>query len=181
MIHIVTGGSGSGKSAYAEEQIVNMGQARRIYVATMHPFDEESIRRIHRHREMRKDKEFDTIECYCNLKSVVIPEQKPTNILLECMSNLVANEMYEEAGAGNQVVQAVLDGIEHLTNQADNLVIVTNEIASDVQDYSQETMDYIRYLGEINAGLAKMADQVTEVVYGIPIELKKYEGMGEKE
>ena len=35
MIHLITGGSGSGKSRYAEQQILELGEGRRIYLATM--------------------------------------------------------------------------------------------------------------------------------------------------
>ena len=36
----------------------------------------------------------------------------------------------------------------------------------------EETKKYIGLLGKINQELGKMADQVTEVVYGIPIKIK---------
>ena len=53
MLTLVTGGSGSGKSAFAEDRVLSFGDARRIYIATMHPFDEESHKRIERHQKMR--------------------------------------------------------------------------------------------------------------------------------
>ena len=56
MITVITGGSGSGKSAYAESLITGFGEKERIYIATMFPFDEESRRRIQRHRRMRAEK-----------------------------------------------------------------------------------------------------------------------------
>ena len=40
MIHVITGGSGSGKSRYAEQQILELGDNRRVYLATMCPYDE---------------------------------------------------------------------------------------------------------------------------------------------
>lgn len=46
MMTVVTGGSGSGKSAFAEDKIVSFGPAKRIYIATMHPYDEESHKRV---------------------------------------------------------------------------------------------------------------------------------------
>lgn len=170
MFYLITGGSGSGKSSFAEEQIVKFGPAKRYYIATMHPFDEESRKRVARHRRMRQGKGFETIECYTHIEQ--IEELAGANVLLECMSNLVANEMYEEDGAGEQTVEAVMNGIAHLISQADNLVVVTNEIFSDVQGYDAETLRYMKYLGEINCRMAKEADRVTEVVYGIPIHVK---------
>ena len=42
MFVTVTGGSGSGKSAFAEEQILKFPEKNRLYIATMVCFDEES-------------------------------------------------------------------------------------------------------------------------------------------
>lgn len=167
MMILVTGGSGSGKSAYAEECVLRFGQGPRIYIATMFPFDEESHRRIERHRRMRGDKGFETVERYTDLGGA--PVRKDSVALLECMSNLVANEMFQEDGAGANTVQAVLDGVRVLKEQVRHLVIVTNEIFSDAAYYEEETRDYQKNLGIINQALAEMADQVVEVVYGIPV------------
>lgn len=170
MLHIITGGSGSGKSAYAEKQILELGNEKRYYIATMHPFDEESYRRIERHRIMRSGKGFETVEKYTHLEELEFP--KNADVLLECMSNLIANEMYEENGSGDRAVEAILDAVKKLQDQVQNLIIVTNEICSDCQDYTKETLKYMEYLGKINCALAEKADAVTEVVYGIPLKIK---------
>lgn len=170
MLHLITGGSGSGKSAYAENCILELGEGERIYIATMYPFDKESHQRIKRHQEMRSQKNFRTIECYTNLDGLTLPEN--AQVLLECMSNLTANEMYQQGGAGEDTVNAVLKGIGTLQQTAANLVVVSNEIFSDGIDYDSETQRYQSYLGRINCELAKAADCVTEVVYGIPIRVK---------
>ena len=49
----------------------------------------------------------------------------------------------------------------------------TNEISSDGIEYDGETKMYISLLGRINSALSKRADKVYEVVYGIPIEIKR--------
>lgn len=106
MIRIVTGGSGSGKSAFAEDLLVSLSKGEKIYIATMYPFDEESHQRIARHRKMREKKNFRTLECYTGLENLEVP--KGSHILLECMSNLTANEIYQKSGAGEGTVDAVL-------------------------------------------------------------------------
>ena len=151
MLHLITGGSGSGKSRYAEGEILKLGPGRRIYIATMYPYDEESRQRIARHRAMRAEKNFETIECYTALNQRDFPEG--ANILLECMSNLVANEMFRPEGARLHTVEAVL-------------------IFSDGAEYDSSTRVYQEYLGTINQEIARWADRVTEVVCGIPIALK---------
>lgn len=46
MLIVVTGGSGSGKSEYAENIAVSFGKEPLIYIATMLPFGEESMKRF---------------------------------------------------------------------------------------------------------------------------------------
>ena len=171
MLTIVTGGSGSGKSAFAEDKVLAFGEAQRVYIATMHPFDEESHKRIERHRKMRAGKGFETVECYTGLKDVKLPSG--CVVLLECMSNLVANEMFEEQGAHEQTVKDIISGIDELVRQAANVVIVTNEIFSDAVVFDKEMASYLEYLGKINQAVALRADEVVEVVYGIPVYQKK--------
>ena len=163
----MTGGSGSGKSAFAEDKILSLGQGKRVYIATMHPYDEESYKRVERHRKMRAGKGFETVECYTGLENLEFPQD--AIVLLECMSNLAANEMFEESGAGADTVEAVLRGVRKLKSQVRHLVIVTNEIFSEAASYEGDTVRYQEYLGKINQKLGEMADQVVEVVYGIPI------------
>lgn len=99
MMTLITGGSGSGKSAFAENCVQAQGEARRIYIATMFPYDKESYGRIDRHRTMRAGKGFETVEWYLGLRELTVPEG--SQVLLECMSNLTANEMFLENGAGD--------------------------------------------------------------------------------
>ena len=161
MFQIVTGGSGSGKSAFAEALAMELGE-KRYYIATMYPFDEESRRRVQRHQKMRQGKGFETVECYTGLHKVQVPEN--STVLLECMSNLAANEIFEEKGAGEKTVEAVLEGIKKLRSQVRHLVIVTNEIFSEAASYEGDTIRYQEYLGIINQNIGKMADEVVEVV-----------------
>ena len=178
MVTLITGGSGSGKSAYAESVITGFGDYERIYIATMYPFDEESHARIRRHRQMRAKKNFQTLECYTGMKDLKVPAG--SCVLLECMSNLVANEMYQDQGAKEKTVEEVMEGIRSLASQARELVIVTNEIFSDGIQYSPETIQYQAFLGQINQEIAKMAVNVTEVVYGIPLCYKNERKEGQK-
>ena len=171
MLTLVTGGSGSGKSAFAEDRILSFGEAKRIYIATLYPFDEESHKRIARHRAMRAGKGFETKECYTGLANIMLPED--CTVLLECMSNLTANEMFQQDGAHENTLEEIIRGVRHLCAQARHTVIVTNEIFSEAASYEGDTVLYQNYLGEINCRIAEMAEEVVEVVYGIPVYHKK--------
>lgn len=174
MLIVVTGGSGSGKSEYAENIAVSFGKEPLIYIATMLPFGEESKEKIQRHRQMREKKRFQTLECFTNLSEISF-KKKPI-VLLECMSNLLANEMFLETGAKESSVEQILAGVMHHIQQAEHVIIVTNEISSDGLSYDEESLRYMKFLGIINARLADIADQVIEVVYSIPVFHKGIDG-----
>ena len=174
MVILITGGSGSGKSEYGEQLVMQLEPKQRIYAATMICRDEESKKRVERHKRMRQGKHFQTVECPVDLEKLDLnlnPGETST-VLLECLSNLAANEMFRETGKRKDVEEAVMEGLFHLQKQVTNLMIITNEIFSDGEDYGRETAEYQRILGSLKRRLAKMADQVYEVVYGIPICIK---------
>ena len=170
MIVVLIGGSGSGKSEFAENIALQLNTGKLVYIATMQPFDEESKVRVKRHQKMRQSKNFRTIECYTGLANVKVA--KNTTALLECMSNLVANEMFSEEGAKENTLVAIKRGITQLAEQTDNLLIVTNNVFEDGFRYDEETTRYMKLLSEINRWICQMADKVVEVVHGVPVEIK---------
>lgn len=208
MITLITGGSGSGKSAYAEKYICHVsnekGFKEKYYIATMQVFDDEGQRKIDRHRRLRAGKGFITIEQPRDIKDAVSKLQSENclktgrSALLECMSNLVANEMFppvdasdtKEAGVKKEaldepdnmrdyentlislVSKKVLKEVSILSENVAELVIVTNNVFEDGVCYDESTMDYIKAMGIVNRGLAAMAESVVEVVAGIPVAVK---------
>ena len=62
MLLYIAGGAGSGKSSFAESQIVRSGLPNPLYIATMEPFGPEAEARIARHRALRAGKGFTTVE-----------------------------------------------------------------------------------------------------------------------
>lgn len=183
MLAMVIGGSGSGKSEYAEGLAVKLEPGRKLYLATMYPWDEESKRKIERHRRMRAKKEFVTLECFYDLVQGIEEYSKEqankeiSTAFLDCMSNLVANELYCEGGYVNRkefkdtmsLEESVLQGIDLLCQKFEHVVIVTNDVFGDGVVYDKGMQEYLRHLARINEGIAKRADLVVEVVCGIPV------------
>ena len=170
MLILLTGGSACGKSSYGEQLAVR-GPKPLYYIAAMQPFDDECLKKIARHRELRKDKGFLTIEQYTGVDTLELPETGGT-ALLECLCNLTANEMYIQPDDPTDPVEKVVAGVKNLQRQTDTLIVITNDVGSDNEEYSDETRRYIRALGAINARVAQMADRVYELVAGIPLCLK---------
>lgn len=94
--------------------------------------------------------------------------------MLECVSNLLANEMFTEEGIRDEkeTVDKILKDIGSLIEQTADGVIVSNNIFEDGENYDDAMASYIKALGGINQALAAMADEVIEVVVGIPVTLK---------
>jgi adenosylcobinamide kinase/adenosylcobinamide-phosphate guanylyltransferase len=167
MFILITGGSSNGKSEYAENILVKSGISPRIYIATMEVYDEESEKRVQKHRQARAKKGFDTIECPSGLQRLRIPEQSA--VLLECMSNLTANECFGSDGI-RDAARRILTGVELLLEKSALLVVVTNELFSDGMTYEDDmTKEYLEILAEINRELAARADLVYELVCNIPL------------
>lgn len=167
---LVIGGSGSGKSEYAEMLLENC--QNKIYIATMQPFGEEARLRIARHQVRRKERGFKTLECYTDI-SKLSENQLPfgSSVLLECIGNLVANEMFGNNGEYG-ALERVINGIGLLEKRCQDIVAVTNDVFCDAESYTAETERYIKLMAEINRHLAERFETVTEVVCGIPLTLK---------
>lgn len=170
MLTLIIGGAASGKSEYAEQLAVQTGTLPRYYVATMEPFDDECRARIAKHQASRAARQFETMEYYTGLDDVRLPRRGV--VLLECMSNLVANELYSPGGAGPDTVTAVLRGVDTLLPQCQSLVIVSNEVFTGGSDYAGDTLHYLKILAAVNRGLAARANNVAEIVCGQAIYYK---------
>lgn len=169
MITLITGGSKCGKSSYAEK-ILEKFCGVKYYVATMNPVGDAAQEIIARHVEMRCGKNFITVECLRDIGTVDVPEE--CGVLLECIGNLCANEMFVGAKV-YKPAEKIVEGIRSLSERVAELVIVTNEVGCDDQEkYSKETVEYIAQMSEINAKIAEFADNVIECVYGIPVAVK---------
>ena len=168
MFTLVIGGAASGKSEYAEGLVLASPHRPRYYIATMEPFDEEGRQRVEKHRRMRSDKQFETVECYTTLSSVRLPRRG--TVLLECVGNLAANELYSPNGSGNRTdaLRSIVSGVCSLLTQCEDLVVVSNEVFTGGNRYAEGTDDYMRLVADANRELAQRADRLCEVVCGLP-------------
>lgn len=169
------GKSSSGKSACAEKYAYDMSQSnnrRLIYMATMENSSDSAKKRIQRHRALRKDKGFDTIEEMYRVSNH-IEQAKDTVILLECVSNLVANILYKRCGGEipsdvdvTDVASEIYKDIIKLDESAYELIVVTNNVfAYPVND--EWCTRYMRCLGLINKMLAEYSESFFEVTAGV--------------
>lgn len=173
---LIIGGSASGKSEYAENYIVsNKKVMTKYYIATMQVYGEEGKKKIERHKKLRDGKGFTTIEQPIDIENAIDKiEDHKYNALLECISNLTANEMFigDTPRDAESVADKIVDGLMLLNDKVSNLVIVSNNVFEDGIVYDSTTMEYIKAMGMINERLGMVADNVIEVVAGIPVRIK---------
>jgi adenosylcobinamide kinase/adenosylcobinamide-phosphate guanylyltransferase len=161
---LITGGENCGKSEFAENLAIEISSEnkKKYYIATMKPCNEEGIKRIEKHREMRKNKGFVTIEKQTDIAEICNEKNIDFSgvFLLECLSNLVANEFFDLKNTSEKIY----NDISKLSEKCENLILVTTIYES--EKYSGETQNYIKIIDEISKKTAKKFDKVYEIKKG---------------
>ena len=162
MIHFFIGKSNTGKSEKAEELAMTFDASQRLYIATMKVMDEDGKKRVQKHRKQRAGKGFETLEI--TIRMINDPEN--TVVLLECISNLVGNEMYDNPDKTvldeDRFAKEISNDVKLLANSVAELIVVSSEYEVK-EDYSDETLKYIRYLDRTNEEIKQIADKVYEI------------------
>ena len=171
---LIIGGSGNGKSAFAEKVAAKLG-GKMIYIATMPIYSEEDLKVVERHHKLRAGRGFETLERPQRICDY--PDDRET-VLLECMSTHVANVMFGDgfeelhSDPDTDYVKEIWEEVEPFFEREGNTVIVSAEVMKDGFTYDPGTDHYREILAAINNKLAHAADLFVEVVCGIPIVLK---------
>ena len=172
MTALIFGGAACGKSAYGERLACALPrQGKLVYLATMEPVGEEAQARIRRHREQRAGKGFVTLERPRNLEDG--PSLRGGTVLLEDLGNLAANELFfPQTPDPEEAYRSILRGLRSLQAGAEHLIVISNDLHRDEESYPRETEEYLELLARLHRDLAARADQVVEVVCGLPIVWK---------
>lgn len=163
MMVLVIGQNGSGKSVFAERLASRICTGRLLYIATLLPHGEEGEVRIEKHRLQRADLGFVTLESPYALAETNTQD----TVLLEDVSNLVANLMFEERDPST--VDTALDRVIRLRNHCSNLICVSISGLDESDGSNEETGRYIAALQRVNELLFDHADAVAELMFGIPM------------
>ena len=174
MITLVIGRPESGKSLIAEEIVCSLSCENRYYLATMLVYDEAGKERTKKHRSQREGKDFVTLEVPYRIDRALnmIDRPKESVLLLECIANLVGNEMYEnperkklckpDINSMTGFTDEIFKDIDRLAKNVKDLVIVTNEYTAD-ENSDEMTRLYIDLIDMINKKLLDYADRVVNV------------------
>ncbi|HIT85706.1 MAG TPA: bifunctional adenosylcobinamide kinase/adenosylcobinamide-phosphate guanylyltransferase [Candidatus Ornithomonoglobus intestinigallinarum] len=173
MLILVTGGSASGKSEFAENKAAGFGGVK-IYLAAMKPFGKSAAERIEKHRRNRAGKGFETAERFTDIGGAKVSG----TVLLEDLGNVIANEMFSGDTKINGdtetelLAEKIFNDILTLYKSCENLIIVSDNVFEDGCGYGAETEKYIELAGRLNIMTASSADEVWEVVCGTAERIK---------
>ena len=183
MTVLVLGTPNSGKSELAEELAMKTGDDQHYYLATMKIYDEEGKKRILRHRQKREGKGFFTIEQEYGITEVLAQIENPAKatVLLECVSNLVGNELFENPERAKmlslgyaKISQAecarfadeVFMQIKTLAERFHHLILVSNQFEPEQDSYDDQTRLYVKLMELVNQRLTAFADRIYDLRKG---------------
>lgn len=176
-IILITGGSRSGKSAFAQKTAEAL-TGPRAYVATCPVIDREMEDRIQKHREARRGKGWETIEETLDLAGVIRRAGGYRVLLVDCLTLWINNLLYEAERRGESFTEeAAADHCRELIGTAaafpGTVIFVTNELGMGIIPENETARRFRDVAGRCNQEIATAAQTVTLVVSGIPLELKK--------
>ncbi|MBM7071792.1 bifunctional adenosylcobinamide kinase/adenosylcobinamide-phosphate guanylyltransferase [Shewanella sp. 202IG2-18] len=172
MIHLVLGGARSGKSRYAESIIAQISAgAAPVYIATAQAKDDEMAHRIKHHQFQRDEAgiNWNLIECPLDLTSSLKSLPEDAVILVDCLTLLLTNELLNDESTWQQRKPELLS---FLSQSQQNIVLVSNEVGSGIVPLGELSRKFVDEAGWLNQAIATIADNVTLVIAGLPLELK---------
>ncbi|WP_071459753.1 bifunctional adenosylcobinamide kinase/adenosylcobinamide-phosphate guanylyltransferase [Bacillus massilinigeriensis] len=180
---LVTGGVRSGKSSFAEKiatrHALQLEESRLHYIAPGKRTDLEMERRIEHHQETRRKSGFHwrTWEEY-RLDRLQYSFTEKDIVLLDCLTTLVNEAFFQQeknwddAEFQKELIARVANSIKNLSSKVGGLVIVSNDIFHEPVLDNRLVLQYTRTLGSLHQQLARIAQQVYFVEFGMPLFLK---------
>jgi len=169
-LHLILGGSGSGKSRHAEA----VALARNLpvtYLATYAAIasDAEMEERLNRHRR-RRPSHWITVENRFDLKEI-FRERRDSLILLDCLTLWLS---YRQMS--NHSEESILAELEEALRSIDpgspGLIVVSDEVGMGLIPATAEGRKFRDLVGRANQLVAGLAPRVEFVAAGLPLTLK---------
>lgn len=182
-IILVTGGSRSGKSTFAENMIKEQ-EKKVLYIATSIPYDEEMKDRVKKHRE-RRPAHWETFEGYKDFRHEFKNLDHYDFILLDCITIMVSNLMFDYSGENFEnmtkeqinkmeswIIERVEEFMESAASHCESLIIVTNEVGYGIVPENKLSRVFRDIAGRVNQHIAKKSQEVYLVVCGVELKIK---------
>ena len=152
---LVLGGARSGKSAFAENLVLNASD-RPVYLATARADDEEMHERIYMHQQQRGG-EWVTVEEPLALVDTLRNEAlEGRAILVDCLTLWLTNLMMENADIARESKALAKCAIELPVP----VVFVSNEVGQGIVPIDKMSRDFRDYSGRLHQFMAAVCKEV---------------------
>lgn len=176
-IVLVVGGSRSGKSDYAQD-LAEASSGERYYLATCPPplgDDPEMTARVAAHQRRRQDRGWQTREEPVNLASLLQALPDEATVLIDCLSLWLSNLLSADTGGTldeARVADLAAEVLAAGRARKGQLIMVANEVGCGLVPELALARRFRDLAGRCNQVMAHGADQVVQVVCGIPVIIK---------
>ena len=167
-IILITGGSRSGKSTYAEKLALSLSSTP-VYLATARIWDEEFRKRVI-HHQARRGPEWTNIEEEKELSRHALSGR---TILIDCITLWCTNFFFDLKADTDQALTAAKEEFDRFTSQDATFIFVTNEIGMGGTSENEIQRKFTDMQGWMNQYIASQADEVILMVSGIPVKIKE--------
>ncbi|TVV45579.1 bifunctional adenosylcobinamide kinase/adenosylcobinamide-phosphate guanylyltransferase [Thalassolituus sp. C2-1] len=174
-LELILGGARSGKSRYGEAQAEQLaGEAAEVvYIATAQALDGEMQQRIIHHREQRPV-HWLTLEEPWQLAAAlqrVRKEHPAAVILVDCLTLWLTNCLLSDQNDYWERQKAAL--MDELQQLQQPLLLVSNEVGYGIVPMGELSRRFVDEAGRLHQDIARLAHDVTLVVAGIPMAVKR--------
>lgn len=164
---LITGGARSGKSSFAEQKTLSLGEPA-IYIATAQAFDVEMQDRIASHQSRRGAEWSKTINEPFDLLGALTQSDGQAPRLVDCLTLWLTNLMLAERDWMAEV-DALVDLIPRLSSP---VVFVTNEVGAGIVPENALARAFRDAAGLTNQKVGHACEELWFVVSGHPMKVK---------
>lgn len=164
---LITGGSRSGKSSYAEQLALSLSDAP-VYLATARIWDDEFRERVRRHQE-RRGPQWTNLE---EEKYLSRHDLTGRVVVVDCLTLWCTNFFFDSQSDVDASLAALKAEFDRFTAQEATFLFVTNEIGMGGTSDNALQRRFTDLQGWMNQYVASQADEVLLMVSGIPVKIK---------
>jgi adenosylcobinamide kinase/adenosylcobinamide-phosphate guanylyltransferase len=167
MIVLVTGGTRSGKSRYAQQRAKHLTN-NPVYVATARVWDDDFKARIARHQQERGT-EWSNYETKKYISTLSLEGKI---VVIDCVTLWLTNFFVDHQQNVEKALDEFQQEINKLAMQDATFIIITNEIGMGLHADTAIGRKFVDLQGWANQYIASKAEEVIFMVSGIPLQVK---------
>lgn len=168
-IVLIGGGVRSGKSSFAVQQALALGD-RRAFIATATRSDDEMNLRIDRHQADRNDA-FHTVEEPLALADALGALAEYQVVVVDCLTHWFSNLLLRKLSL-DEILRQVDEVVAVLQKRHFNALLVTNEVGMSVHPPTPLGRAFVEICGFAHQRFARAADEVHLAVLGTTLCIK---------